>query len=203
MYVRAEFYQAALKSRSEQASRPWNRSRAVGQSTRPPITEDLKYNSGAPAVMSAGSLILTALRLPIPQAQDTSIRKIEIPSIGLSAMVLEGEDEETLRLGVGHISGTAVPGSSGNVGLAGHRDTFFRRLERIRIGDVIWISMDGSTFQYRVASTAVVHPSDVQVLDDTQRPTLTLITCYPFHYVGAAPERFIVHAELTSSPLKR
>lgn len=147
--------------------------------------------------------MLTALRLPIPQAQDTSIRKIEIPSIGLAAMVLEGEDEQTLRLGVGHISGTAVPGSSGNVGLAGHRDTFFRRLERIRIGDVISISIDRSTFQYRVASTAVVHPSDVQVLDDTQRPTLTLITCYPFHYIGAAPKRFIVHAELISSPLKR
>jgi sortase A len=150
-----------------------------------------------------GGLILTALHLTIPRSQEASIRKIEIPSIRLAAMVLEGEDEETLRLAVGHISGTAVPGPSGNVGLAGHRDTFFRPLLRIHMGDMILVSTNASAFQYRVTSTLVVHPEDVQVLHDTQRPILTLVTCYPFHYIGPAPERFIVHAEMIPSPLAR
>lgn len=196
IYAQAHFYQATLKSQYERGSGSSNRSDILGQRAHPPFTQTLKSNSDTSSVVSPGGLILTALHLSIPQPQGASIRKIEIPSIGLAAMVLEGEDEETLRLAVGHISGTAVPGPSGNVGLAGHRDTFFRPLQRVHIGDMIWVSTDAGAFQYRVTSTLVVHPEDVQVLDDTQRPTLTLVTCYPFHYIGAAPKRFIVHAEM-------
>ena len=122
--------------------------------------------------------------------------KIEIPSVDLAAMVLEGDDERTLRLAVGHIPGTAVPGPSGNVGIAGHRDTFFRPLRKINLGDRIRFSTKAGTFKYRVVSLRVVPPDAIEVLDDTRRPTLTLVTCYPFYYIGAAPKRFIVHAEM-------
>jgi sortase A len=134
-----------------------------------------------------------------PQAVDmppATVGKIEIPALGLATRVLEGDDARTLRLAVGHIPGTAVPGSSGNVGLAGHRTTFFRSLQKINVGDEIRYSTLAGTFTYRVVSLRVVLPSAIEVLDSTQRPTLTLVTCYPFHSIGAAPMRFIVHAEM-------
>jgi sortase A len=111
-------------------------------------------------------------------------------------MVRVGDDARTLQLAVGHIRGTALPGESGNVGLAGHRDTFFRRLGDIRADDQIRIVTPEGTFHYRVARTDVVDPTDVWVLDDTSGSVLTLVTCYPFSFVGSAPQRFIVRAEL-------
>jgi sortase A len=113
----------------------------------------------------------------------------------MSAIIAEGDGEATLRIAVGHIPGTAFPGRGGNVGLAGHRDTFFRALSRIRVHDEIRIAGEGGVaIVYRVASTAVVEPSDVSVLESGPLPSLTLVTCYPFHYVGAAPKRFVVKA---------
>ena len=139
-------------------------------------------------------------RMDMPPRAAT-VGKIEIPAVGLATRVLEGDDARTLRLGVGHIPGTAVPGPSGNVGLAGHRTTFFRSLRKINVGDEIRYSTPAGTFTYRVVSLRVVLPSAIEVLDSTQRPTLTLVTCYPFHSIGAAPQRFIVHAEMvTASP---
>ncbi len=130
-----------------------------------------------------------------------TVGKIEIPVLGLATRVLEGDDARTLRLAVGHIPGTAIPGPSGNVGLAGHRTTFFRSLQKIKVGDSIRYSSPAGTFTYRVVSLRVVFPSAIEVLDSTQRPSLTLVTCYPFHSIGAAPKRFIVHAEMvTASP---
>ena len=128
--------------------------------------------------------------------------KIDIPAVGLTAMVLEGDDERTLRLAVGHIPGTAIPGPSGNVGIAGHRDTFFRPLRKINVGDEIRFFTNAGTFKYRVVSLRIVLPDAIDVLDDTKRPTLTLVTCYPFYYIGAAPKRFIVHAEMVPASLK-
>jgi sortase A len=125
----------------------------------------------------------------------TPVGKIEIPALSLATRVLEGDDARTLRLAVGHIPGTAVPGPSGNVGLAGHRTTFFRSLQKIKVGDEIRYSTLAGAFTYRVVSLRVVLPSAIEVLDSTQRPSLTLVTCYPFHSIGAAPMRFIVHAE--------
>jgi sortase A len=116
-------------------------------------------------------------------------------------MVLEGDDARILRLGVGHIPGTAVPGPSGNVGLAAHNNTFFRPLRKINVGDEIRYSTTAGTFIYRVVSLRVVLPSAIEVLNSTPRPTLTLVTCYPFNSTSPAPKRLIVHAELvTSSP---
>jgi sortase A len=132
----------------------------------------------------------------------TTVGMIEIPAVGLATRVLEGSNAGTLRLAVGHIPGTALPGPSGNVGLAGHRDTFFRPLRRIKLGDEIRFTTVAGNFKYRVISLRVVLPDAVEVLKDTQLPTLTLVTCYPFDFVGTAPQRLIVHAEMVRNPLK-
>jgi sortase A len=122
------------------------------------------------------------------------IGRIEIPRLGVSTIIRAGSDARTLRLAVGHISGTAFPGESGNIGLAGHRDTFFRRLRDIRVGDEIRIVTPGETYTFKVEDTSIVKPRDTWVLNDTPTPVLTLVTCYPFTYVGSAPNRFIVRA---------
>lgn len=128
------------------------------------------------------------------------VGRIDIPRLGVSTIIKAGDDARTLQLAVGHIRGTAWPGAPGNIGLAGHRDTFFRRLQDIEAGDVIQLVAPEGTFNYEVERTHVVGPKDVWVLDDTGEPTLTLVTCYPFTYVGTAPERFIVRARLVTEP---
>ena len=129
-----------------------------------------------------------------PAAQP--LGRIEIPAIGLSAMFVEGVDNRTLRRAVGHIPGTALPGTIGNVGLSGHRDTFFRRLGKLHNGDAIWLTTTNRSYEYRVESSRIVHTDEAIVLGNVGRPTLTLITCYPFYYVGPAPRRYVVHADL-------
>ena len=126
--------------------------------------------------------------------QGSPISRMEIPSIGVSVVVVEGVEPRSLRLAVGHIPGTALPGEPGNVGIAGHRDTFFRRLRGIHAQDMITLTMPSGSFQYSVESTQIVDPTDVQVLQPSNEPILTLVTCYPFYYVGAAPKRFVVKA---------
>jgi sortase A len=127
------------------------------------------------------------------------IGRIEIPALALSAPITADYDVNSLHRGVGHIPGTAVPGGLGTVGLAGHRDSFFRPLRKIAVKmDVRLIDKTG-TYHYVVDSTEIVSPDKVDVLDIAARPELTLITCFPFDYVGAAPERFIVHAHLLSA----
>jgi len=103
-----------------------------------------------------------------------------------------------LRLAVGYIPGTALPGEGGNVGLAGHRDTFFRKLRDINPDDEIRVTTQEGVFRYYVQRTSIVQPTDVWVLDGTSYPALTLVTCYPFNYIGSAPQRFIVRAALAT-----
>lgn len=129
-----------------------------------------------------------------PPAPDAVIGRLEIPRLKLAVMVREGAGESTLRRAVGHIPGTALPGNIGNVGLAGHRDTFFRSLRNIRKDDTIELETTEGTYRYIVNSTRIVTPRDVSVLKASGGDTLTLVTCYPFYYVGSAPKRFIVHA---------
>ena len=133
-------------------------------------------------------------------SETIAVGMIEIPAIGLATRVLEGSDARILRLSVGHIPGTALPGPSGNVGLAGHRDTYFRSLRRIKVGDEIRLTTAAGTFKYRVISFRVVLPNAIEVLNDTQLPTLTLVTCCPFDFIGTAPQRLIVHAEMIPDP---
>jgi len=132
---------------------------------------------------------------PPPALDGGLIGRIEIPRLGLSAIVMEGIGAKTLRRAVGHIPGTALPGQPGNVGISGHRDTFFRPLRNIRQNDIITLTTLLGEFRYRVVSTKIVRPDNVAVLDPGNNEVLTLVTCYPFYFVGPAPTRFIVRAE--------
>jgi sortase A len=114
--------------------------------------------------------------------------------LGISAVLLEGTSNKTLRRAVGHIAGTALPGQAGNVGIAGHRDTFFRPLRNAKAGDVIRLTTPNGEYRYRVVSTKVVGPESIEVLNSDDQEILTLVTCYPFYFLGSAPERFIVRA---------
>jgi len=122
------------------------------------------------------------------------VGRLEIPRLGVSTIVLEGSDNGTLRLGVGRIPQTADPGEPGNVVLGGHRDTFFRPLKDVHEGDQISLLTPDGTYQYVVDWTKVVKPTNTQPLMPTSAPALTLVTCYPFYYIGSAPQRFIVRA---------
>jgi sortase A len=122
------------------------------------------------------------------------VGRIQIPRIGLSAMIVEGDDARTLRRAVGHIPGTALPDEPGNVVLAGHRDTFFRPLQNARKNDEIVLTTADGIYRYRIGSIRVVGPNDTRVLRSSDEPILTLVTCYPFSYIGAAPQRFVVQA---------
>jgi sortase A len=131
-----------------------------------------------------------------PRAATRSwVGKIAIPRLSISAVVKEGVDDRTLDLAVGHIPSTSFPGQPGNVALAAHRDTLFRKLKDVRRNDEITVTTLDGTYTYRVVWFKIVHPEDVSVLEPTKNEnTLTLVTCYPFYFVGDAPKRFIVRA---------
>ena len=136
---------------------------------------------------------------PVPKPRSiarrgTAVAALSIPRLDLSAVVLHGSDDQTLRRGPGHLENTAMPGETGNAVIAGHRDTFFRPLRNIRLGDEIFVDMPEGRVDYRVTSLRVVHARDLSVLDPTDDEVLTLITCYPFTLLGRAPDRFIVRA---------
>lgn len=120
--------------------------------------------------------------------------RIEIPKIKMSVIILQGTTPKILLLGVGHIDGTAFPGESGNVGIAGHRDTFFRGLKDIQSGDEILLHTTTGISRYEVDWIQITTPSDSGIVALGPESGLTLVTCYPFYYIGAAPERFVVHA---------
>ena len=135
-----------------------------------------------------------------PLAARALVGRIEVPRLRLSALAREGVDVRTLRGSVGHVPGTALPGEPGNAAFAAHRDTFFRPLAGIRKGDTVLVTTPDGVHSYRVFGTRVVTPTEVSVLRSGQRSQLTLVTCYPFDYVGSAPQRFVVQAELTPPP---
>jgi len=139
------------------------------------------------------SLTARPARLPLAPAAGL-IGRLDISRLDISVIVIEGVRAATLRRAVGHIPGTALPGQQGNVGISGHRDTFFRPLRNIRQGDLVALTTLTGEYRYRVVSTKVVRPEDVAVLDPGSDESLTLVTCYPFYYVGPAPSRFIVRA---------
>jgi sortase A len=128
---------------------------------------------------------------------------LRIPRVGIEAPVLEGTDDWALNRGVGHIEDTAAPHSAGNIGIAGHRDGFFRALKDITAGDTIDLETTSGAEHYRVERVWIVEPDDVSVLDPTTQPSMTLVTCYPFYFVGSAPQRFIVRAvRVSAAPLR-
>jgi sortase A len=129
---------------------------------------------------------------------DGVIGRMEVERLGVSVIVMEGTSGKTLRRAVGHIAGTGLPGQPGNVGIAGHRDTFFRPLRNIQGGDIITLTTPRDTYRYRVVSTEIVDPDNVAVLNPDRNEILTLVTCYPFYFLGSAPQRFIVRAARVS-----
>jgi sortase A len=137
---------------------------------------------------------------PPPLVEGGVIGEIQVPRLHLKAIVVQGDSHTILRRAVGHIPETALPGKPGNVALAGHRDTFFRPLRNIKLGDTITLQTTAGDFQYLVESTQVVPSGQIEVLSTTAVPTLTLITCFPFDYLGAAPNRFVVRAREVALP---
>jgi len=138
-----------------------------------------------------------AVHLPAPVRRvrrGDVIGELEIPRLRVSVMVFEGDDAEVLGQGAGHIPGTALPPGGGNIGIAAHRDTYFRPLRIIHPNDILTLKTPAGTLRYSVTETKIVRPSEIDVLADAPECDLTLVTCYPFFYVGSAPERFIVHA---------
>jgi sortase A len=138
-------------------------------------------------------------RPAVPIAEQDLVGRIEIPRLNLRAIIAEGIDTRTLRRAVGHLPGTPLPGEQGNVVLAGHRDTFFRALKDVRQDDIVRITTPRGRYEYVVEATAVVEPTRTDVLDATEEPSVTLVTCYPFYLVGDAPDRFVVRARLIAA----
>jgi len=149
-----------------------------------------KWLEARPSTAHTSSSVRVRDRPP----QGSPIAGLSIPSVGLSAIVLQGSDDRTLHLGPGHIETTALPGEAGNVAIAGHRDTFFRPLRNVKIGDDIWLETPEERVQYRIAWFRIVHPDEVEVIAPSRDRMLTLVTCYPFQFIGQAPDRFIVRA---------
>jgi sortase A len=178
-FVAARIYQSTQEHALEEAAaRPAPRAR----------TTTLPGGGGAPRIAGLDPLL---------------IGKIEIPRIDVSSIIREGVDDETLSRAVGHIPGTPVFGERGNVALAAHRDTFFRGLKGIAKGDLINVKTPGASYEYHVIGTRIVKPDDVEVLDSNGSEELTLVTCWPFNYVGHAPKRFIVKARRVNETTAR
>jgi sortase A len=135
--------------------------------------------------------------LTLPREEPLAV--LHIPRIRLDVPVLRGTSDVTLDRGAGHIEGTAMPGEHGNSGLAGHRDGFFRGLKDVTVGDAIELETLQETQTYRIERAWIVTPEDVSVLDPTPEQSITLVTCYPFYFVGSAPQRYIIRAVLAKS----
>jgi sortase A len=153
------------------------------------------FNAHVASTSSTPGQRVTPLHPPLRVGRGFGvIGRVDVPRIHLSGMVAEGANTRALRVAIGHVPGTALPGQPGNVALVAHRDTFFRNLGELKIGDVIRLTVPGDEYTYRVMFTDIVNPNETWVLQPATGDTLTLVTCYPFHFIGAAPERFVVRA---------
>ncbi len=171
------------------------------------------WPAAKPLTVTAPSLSQTAPVDTTPRlAEGDLVARVSIPRLDLSAIVREGVSARTLSTSVGHIPATALPGNIGNFAIAAHRDTLFRALKDIRLGDQVTVESRSRRYVYEVVATKIVRPSDVGVLradggglyaaaakGDGSERLLTMITCYPFYYVGSAPKRFVVESRLVSS----
>ncbi len=180
-----------------QAYQTWRFERALKEAQR--SSRSIPQPAAFPSPAQEAADRERAERFGIDGLVGSPLGRIEISSIDLTAMIMEGIDGRTLRHAVGHIPGSPLPGQRGNVALAGHRDKFFRDLRNIHKDDEITLTTLHGTYSYRVDSTQVVEPQDVKVLAATANDFLTLVTCYPFYFVGPAPRRFIVRAHKISN----
>ena len=188
VYIASRFY-SAIYSRSSLQS--FWASQAAAQTT---VETNPRSQSSQPDFRLWSEKRIQKYQASLPVKVPPPLGVIEIPSLGLQVPILEGTDDLTLDRGVGHIAGTASLGESGNIGIAGHRDGFFRGLKDIHVGDRIDLQSQQGTSHYRVDEIQIVSPDDVSVLEPRTKSSLTLVTCYPFYFVGSAPSRYIVHA---------
>jgi sortase A len=142
---------------------------------------------------------VNAYKAALGMKLDSPLAVLSIPRIGVEVPVFDGTDDLILNRGAGRIAGTAKPGQAGNIGIAAHRDGFFRSLKDIRVGDRIELRSPTNEFLYTVDDIEIVQPTDVSVLRNRPNPSITLVTCYPFYFVGDAPQRYIVHASIVDS----
>jgi sortase A len=170
-----------------QAYANWNLDRSLRAQAAAPASPTKTLAADAPRVVPEPIIIA-----------GSAVGRISIPRIGLSVNILEGTDTKALRRGAGHITGTALPGEHGNIGIAGHRDTFFRELRNVRQNDDVVLTTPSGTYSYKVDSISVVAPEDTSVLQYKGDSVLTLVTCHPFDFIGSAPDRFIVRARRVS-----
>jgi len=184
-YVQADayFFQQDQNRRMNALLRRSAESAAVGEKVSAPS----RTGAMPDGVMPAPTTSVHILRGDL-------VARIDIPRLKVSEAVIEGDDTDTLRHAVGHIPGTALPGQPGNIGLAGHRDSFFRKIGQLKDGDTLILETARGTFSYHVAKRAIVAPNDTSVLNSTNEPALTLVTCYPFRYIGPAPKRYVITA---------
>ena len=161
--------------------------RALGRTDTPELT-----------LWSPGRVAAWQRSLTLPREEPLAV--LHIPRIGLDVPVLKGTSDATLDRGAGHVEDTAMPGTPGNSGIAGHRDGFFRGLKDVSVGDAIELETLRETQTYRIERTWIVNPDDVSVLDPTSAQSITLVTCYPFYFVGSAPQRYIVRAVRDGAP---
>jgi sortase A len=175
-----------------QAYENWRFERALKEARQAKSSQPLPLSPQPAVAADPESVRRERLRAAGPEG--SPLGRIEISALGVEVMILEGVEPRTLQRAVGHIPGTALPGQQGNVALAGHRDTFFRALRDIDKDTEITLTTLQGSYRYRVDSTTVVEPQSVEVLADSSGATLTLVTCYPFDFIGHAPKRFIVRA---------
>jgi sortase A len=186
--IDTRIYQSRETRLFEQASKDLKLSTDASKNLPPsPLAAPLEEANGV-GVVSPGRAV----------HKGDPVGQIEISTIGLAAMIMEGTDARTLRHAVGHLPGTPLPGQQGNVVITGHRDTFFRELRKVAKDDEITLTTLDGSFRYRVDFTVVVSSDYISVLDDSDDATLTLVTCYPFYMVGPAPKRFVVRAHRIS-----
>jgi len=162
--------------------------------------ESIESVEGVASAAAHSSAVATASVPAKPAAKPPFIARLEIPSLELTALVVDGVDDVTLRRAVGRIPSSSRPGEPGDVALAGHRDTDFRSLQRLKRGDRVELATSEGKFAYEVEWIRIVAPERVDVLKPDGSPTLTLVTCYPFRYIGRAPMRYVVRAREVSRP---
>jgi len=167
---------------------------ALAEATPVPISRDLPIDRPVDTSLWAEDRI-GEYELSLEHDFDAPLAVLRIPRINLEVAVLSGTTELALNRGVGHIDGTPLPGEEGNVGIAGHRDGYFRGLKDVEVGDLIEMETLTDSEIYTITELFLVDPPDVWVLEPTENPAITLVTCYPFYYAGSAPQRYIVRAE--------
>lgn len=199
VYVGAEFHRILMSRLAVRQFEAMKQSAPPAQTAAPQGSAESLPQVSPPSFSLWSDKRVKAYESSLDQQFAAPSAILRIPKIDLEVPVLEGTDDLTLNRGVGRIAGTSVVGQNGNIGIAGHRDGFFRGLKDIKVGDRIELEGRERTETYVVDDLQIVDPSNVSVLQARSKPSLTLVTCYPFYFIGSAPERFIVHASRTDS----